>query len=148
MREARIIFLIADGTSIPSQRAIDKINFAFGGCTIVQGHGSWRAPNGEYQQEVVKIVDIAYEQNTASDAKLYDLAWAFCQDAKQVEVYLRYGNGHVQMVRELGCMDNGASWNWEDFRVALHKAPDDPNDIPEEHKPGELPNGWAAYADE
>lgn len=107
MKEARIIL------PIPFQNATAGINVqnalmeAFGGFTVYTGSGQWKAESGQPISEYVTIVDVAYEPSDENDAKLYDIAWKFREDAKQVEVYLRYGNGHVQMVSEKSCMDNG-----------------------------------------
>lgn len=107
MKEARIIFPMEGALTAVVQQCIHNITHAFGGCTIYDGMGHWKHPNGSYEQEICRIADIAYEPNEENDAKLYDLAWDFRQAGNQVEVYLRYGNGHVQMVTEKSCMDNG-----------------------------------------
>lgn len=108
MREARIIFP-AEGkdTFHNVMGAIDAITSVFGGATVSDGVGHWRDRAGSHVREVIHIVDIAYEASEENDRKLYDIAWKFQHDAKQAEVYLRYSNGHVQMVTTTSCMDNG-----------------------------------------
>lgn len=107
MREARII--------VPSDRTmgiVHELIKEFGGATQMRAIGSWTAPSGEIVTEEVTIIDVAYIPTEVSDRKLYDLAWQYGQDAEQVAVYLRYGNGHVQMVQEFSCMNNGEfDWN-------------------------------------
>lgn len=105
MKEARIIFpsTMFNAVSIAHSALLKE----FGGYSVYNGSGEWRAPSGQPLFEDVIITDVAYEPSDANDAKLFDIAWQFRQDAKQVEVYLRYGNGHVQMVSENSCMDNG-----------------------------------------
>lgn len=102
MKEARIIL----PTEFVSSKAINAcmtlIEKEFRGCTFYNGMGWWHNTS-----EAIRIVDIAYEPSDENDAKLFDIAWKFREDAKQQSVYLRYGNGHVQMVTELCCMDNG-----------------------------------------
>lgn len=115
MKEARIIFPVEGALNQAVQRCLSNITHTFGGCTIIEGMGHWLHPNGQYLQENVRIADIAYEPSEENDAKLYDLAWDFREAGNQVEVYLRYGNGHVQMVTERSCMDNG-EWNWKQFQ--------------------------------
>lgn len=104
MKEARIILPVDAKGVFDAETTI--VN-TFGGYTIYNARGRWIAPSGQPFDEAVAIVDIAYEPSNENDAKLYDIAWKFREDAKQVEVYLRYGNGHVQMVSEKSCMDNG-----------------------------------------
>lgn len=107
MREARIIFPAEGKNTIEVRECIHQIKIAFGGATVTDGFGYWLHPNGEHVQEIVRIADIAYEPTQENDAKLYDLAWTFRKNAEQIAVYLRYGNGHVQMVTMNSCMDNG-----------------------------------------
>lgn len=106
MKEARLILTTANMSAIiDTQNAISK---AFGGFTTYSGVGQWNDPKtGQPFSETIIITDVAYEPSDENDAKLYDIAWQFCENAKQSEVYLRYGNGHVQMVSEKSCMDNG-----------------------------------------
>src|SRR5258708_18003721 len=106
LKEARIIFSIDRQLNV-IQVAVNALVKAFGGVTSFEGRGIWTAPSGQPILEKVLLADIAYEGSEENDAKLYDIAWKFREDAKQVEVYVRYGNGHVQMVTERSCMDNG-----------------------------------------
>lgn len=107
MKEARIIFPTDGPLNQHMQDALHALYTTFGGVTVFNGTGHWRTPNGQPLQENVRIADIAYDVTNANDAKLYDIAWAFREAGNQVEVYLRYGNGHVQLVTERSCMDNG-----------------------------------------
>lgn len=146
MREARIIFPVEGPLNYAMQECIRNIIHAFGGATITDGIGHWLHPNGEYLKEIIRVADIAYEPNAENDAKLYDLAHTFQQRTNQVEVYLRYGNGNVQMVTAKSCMDNGEKppFDWErlneELRPAVH---DDINDVAEvpEHAALELAGG-------
>lgn len=104
MKEARLILPLGQ---FPHQSTITSLIEIFGGVTISKGRGFWKPKDNPILEEYVEIVDVAYEPSDENDAKLYDIAWQFGKDAKQVEVYLRYGNGHVQMVTEKSCMDNG-----------------------------------------
>lgn len=108
MKEARIIAPIVVNNLDPLPKLQTALRGAFGGYTIYTGVGAWTIPSSKQPlSEEVAIIDIAYEPSDENDAKLYDIARKFREDAKQVEVYLRYGNGHVQMVSEKSCMDNG-----------------------------------------
>lgn len=114
MKEARLILPTSYASPmIPANedaRALvkDKLLKTFGGFTSYYGKGAWTILNtGQPLFEEVEMVDVAYDPSDESDAKLFDIALQFGQDAKQQEVYLRYGNGHVQMVSEKSCMDNG-----------------------------------------
>lgn len=108
MKEARIILPIDDNTTLAVQECINEIRDEFNGATVYGGVGVWKFPStGQPISENVSIVDIAYEPSDENDAKLFDIAWKFREDAKQQSVYLRYGNGHVQMVTEFCCMNNG-----------------------------------------
>lgn len=138
MREARLIFPMNVDSAGAINIAYNAIATTFGGWTGSTGLGNWRDPNGNFLFEVVRIVDVAYIPTPLNDAVLYDIAWKFRQDANQTEVYLRYGNGHVQMVTEFGCMNNGelaekpdVSFDWETLRTELHRLPDDPDDVVE-----------------
>lgn len=114
MREARFIFPFngdLGGISMHIETAIKHIIAAFGGLTETSGNGFWVDGLRRMFAEQVRILDVAYEPTKESDTKLYDIANAFRIDAKQTEVYLRYGNGHVQMVKEDSEMDNG-EFDW------------------------------------
>lgn len=117
--------------------AQNDIVAAFGGFTGYRGEGAWTSPTGKAEREDVVIVDIAYEPSKENDAKLHDIAWQFLKNANQVEVYLRYGNGHVQMVQELSCMNNG-EFEWEALAASVGRVKDDLTDIPDEAEHVEL----------
>ncbi len=115
MREARLIFPTGGDLSDLMHVAVhteEAIIQEFGGATVTNGNGFWLDAERKLCAEPIRVIDVAYEQNKANDAKLYDFAWKFMHDGKQKEVYLRYGNGHVQMVTERSCMDNG-EFDWE-----------------------------------
>lgn len=108
VKEARIIF----PRETPNQNtAIYQMNRAiiaeFGGASEFVGNGFWKAPNGKEFAEEIIAFDIAYEPSDENDAKLYDIAWHAMNQAGEQSVYLRYGNGHVQLITEKSCMDNG-----------------------------------------
>lgn len=126
MREARLILPTMPYVSF--LETVREINKLFGGSTTYEGTGYWKD-----LKEQVFIVDVAYEPNFSNDSRLYDIANEYRAVAKQESVYLRYGNGHVQLVTEMSCMDNGETepFDWEKLRSDLHRAADDPTDIPE-----------------
>lgn len=125
MREARLILPTTDATIQAVGKTINDVSARFGGVTITEGYGRWKS-----EQEDVFILDIAYEPSFINDSELYDLANAFREDAKQEAVYLRYGNGFVQLVMALSCMDNGEeTFDWEKLQNDLHRLNDDPNDV-------------------
>lgn len=98
----------------------------FGGATISDGRGYWKG-----ETEPILIVDVAYEPTWDNDAKLYDIARKFLDDAKQESVYVRYANGNVQFVTALSCMDNGEKepFDWDRLRADMHEPPDDLDDV-------------------
>lgn len=106
MKEARIILPINAPLSA-LQKFEDVVYENFGGYTRLEGHGSWRSPGGVRLNENVFILDIAYTQSTANDFILFTASKTFLQEADQVEVYIRYGNGWVQMVTSGSVLDNG-----------------------------------------
>lgn len=109
LREARIILPLNPHV----YETISAVNALFGGCTVSDGNGHWKNPKtGLLEHEPVHIIDIAYEQNTENDMLLFNIAMKFREDAKQQEVYLRYGNGHVQMVDMHSIMSNGRPNCW------------------------------------
>lgn len=115
MKEARIIFpvgILGKPLYHAMQTSINQINLFFNGCTTLSGIGYWKNTESIIEQAPVHICDIAYEQNTANDMQLFEIAMKFRKDAEQKEVYLRYGNGHVQMVNEHSIMDNGRPNCW------------------------------------
>lgn len=109
MKEARMILPWDDlgdrGAAV--YHTTNKLCATFGGVTETRGNGLWRDSEGKPIAEQVAILDIAYEPTDENDAKLYDIAWQYGEEAKQTSVYLRYGNGFVQLVSKLSCMDNG-----------------------------------------
>lgn len=129
MREARLILPITDETRQIVGGIINDVVKSFNGVTVTEGFGRWK----DDAPEEIYILDIAYEPTRLNDAELYDIAHSFRYQAKQETVYLRYGNGNVQLVTELGCMDNGEvePFDWEALREDLHRAKDDPTDVPE-----------------
>lgn len=106
MREARIILPDAAPASVLTS-IINSIVDHFGGATVWAAQGYWIGPGEKRLDEAVRIVDIAYKPSRDGDNQLFDIARDFCVKAHQVEVYLRYGNGHVQLVRVDSVMDNG-----------------------------------------
>lgn len=108
MKEARLILVNENAYhALAIKIATRTLVDAFGGVTVSHANGSWTDSRGNVQEEAVKIVDVAYVQSDDNDAKLYDIANAYRENAKQKEVYLRYGNGHVQLISAKSCMDNG-----------------------------------------
>jgi len=106
MREARLIFPV-NGTGHAGIFAEETLYNHFHGSTHHTGTGRWRNPEGHLEEETVRIIDVAYTQNTENDLILFNVAKAFSIDAVQTEVYLRYGNGYVQFVNAHSIMDNG-----------------------------------------
>lgn len=130
MREARFILPTVHSGYTAMQAAVEQINHVFNGSTVYSANGYWKGDH-----ETVIVVDVAYEPSEANDRKLYDIAYAFKQAAEQEAVYLRYGNGHVQMVTTLSCMDNGEKepFDWERLREELHEPADDLADTVDVH---------------
>lgn len=113
LREARIIFPIAHQYTLEAYRtALADITARFGGATVFEADGHWKDDKGILQSETVYIVDVAYSQNTTTDMELFNIAMKYREEGKQQEVYLRYGNGHVQMVDIHSQMDNGRPNCW------------------------------------
>lgn len=131
MKEARIV--IPDGGGTRKMHILqlqDKLIEAFGGTTTTLGYGRWNGPHGREDEDVV-IIDVAYETTRENDAKLFDMVQAFRNVSDEKAVYLRYGNGTVQMVGERGCMDNGEKepFDWEKLRQEMGEPADDLNDV-------------------
>jgi hypothetical protein len=123
MKEARIIipmFNLFQGAIIARH-----LIAAFGGLTETVGYGAWVDPKGETIHEQIKVFDIAYAGDNEGDNKLFDIANAYRIDAEQTEVYLRYGNGEVQMVRDGSKMENG-EFDWTGLMGDLGHDIDDP----------------------
>jgi hypothetical protein len=131
MREGRIILPMGGCARLPSADAITRIADTFGGYTVTTGFGKWKNGEGKLYSEDVRIVDVAYEPNWDNDAKLYDIASRFQQEAKQESVYVRYANGTVQFVSAQSCMDNGEKepFDWDRLRQDVGEAADDSGDI-------------------
>lgn len=125
MREARIIFA---GEHTAWMDGVNALLKSFDGSTVYIGWGNWRDQDGKLLTESIRIADIAYDQNTKNDLRLYDIADAYRNAADQQAVYLRYGNGHVQMVTAKSCMDNG-EFDWEALRKEIREPADDIGDI-------------------
>lgn len=144
LREARIILINSAEHVLAMRDCLNAIGLAFGGYTQILGMGAWQPTEGNLLSESVRMVEIAYQPSRENDEKLYDIANEYRQAAKQFSVYLRYGNGHVQLVEAMSCMDNG-EFEWEDFRKAIHRDADLLNDVVEipEHAGVDLVNNHA-----
>lgn len=101
-REAMIICPINDNDGVT---LVDTINDtsralaeAFGGCTMVDAMGVWKARPGVFQREPVKQLIAAYEPNRTNDAKLRKLAVKFGCEAWQEAMYVRYASGDVEII--------------------------------------------------
>lgn len=106
MKEARIIIPVECPLNV-EEETIESIIHHFGGATVYAAQGHWIQPNEQIISEAVRVVDIAYRPSRDGDNQLFDIAQDFRKKSRQDEVYLRYGNGHVQLVREGCTMDNG-----------------------------------------
>lgn len=107
MREARIILPVECPLNVVED-TIDTIIDTFAGATVYPATGHWIDPNGLKVSEATRVVDIAYKPSHDGDSQLYDIAQHFRKAARQTEVYVRYGNGHVQLVSEKTIsMENG-----------------------------------------
>jgi hypothetical protein len=117
LREARFIYPADGPLNQAMQDALHKLKTMFGGATIYPATGYW-ANSGELMEENVRVADIAYNPCYATDCALYALAQEIRKASNQIEVYLRYGNGHVQFVSEHSLvMDNGEELPTEDIEV-------------------------------
>jgi hypothetical protein len=138
MREGRIVLPITTATNIAYHDAKQRLVDAFGGITVTFGNGTYK---GEHwtTTEPVEIIDVAYVPEWDNDAKLYDIASRFQQEAKQESVYVRYANGVVQLVTAQSCMQSNAvfveagqlkdEFTWEKLRADLNEPADDPGDV-------------------
>ena len=128
MKEARIICPFDDLGPLGQacHQLIQHLLAAFGGLTQTAGNGFW-IPKGETKEyaEMIRILDVAYDGCIEGDNKLFDMANAYRIEAKQQEVYLRYGNGHVQFVKEGSKMENG-EFDWAGLMSDLGHDIDDP----------------------
>lgn len=130
MKEARLIMPLSLILHIETAEAI--LSQAFGGVTRYHGEGKWKSDDGDMVAENVVILDVAYEPNRENDLKLYDIADQFRNITGENAVYLRYGNGNVQLVTARSCMDNGEkeAFDWDRLRRELEpNAPDDIGEI-------------------
>jgi Protein of unknown function (DUF3574) len=130
MKEARIILINESAIFDPMRNALKAIAETFGGYTQYFASGIWIDPEGNEIGESARIVDIAYEPSRLNDEKLFDIADKYREEAKQHSVYLRYGNGHVQLVTACSCMDNG-EFDWDLLRKDLHRDADLIDDVPD-----------------
>jgi hypothetical protein len=134
MREGRIILPMGGCARLPSADAITRIADTFGGYTVTTGFGKWKNGEGKLYSEDVRIVDVAYEPNWDNDAKLFDIASRFQQEAKQESVYIRYANGVVQLVTAQSCMQSKqvlvepGEFDWDKLRADLNEPADEPGD--------------------
>lgn len=104
MREARIVMPKADHidgwleTHLELEAAlVDQ----FGGCTVTNGTGSWRAPDGSVERKPVVIYDVAVDETEAPDADgqvLRDLAIEAATALDQRAAYIRYPSGAVDII--------------------------------------------------
>lgn len=132
VKEARLILPWNVLTFRLVQDAINNINRMFSGSTVTFGKGNWlNTKTGLNEEEPVAIVDVAYLPNDVADDMLYDVADQFRNATDQTEVYLRYGNGHVQMVSAQSCMDNGNGHEFDWDRLRRELEPNAPDDIGE-----------------
>lgn len=119
MREAKMFLPRNGDMDVHIAQVIRHVNAAFGGCSVMTGSGYWVSPkDGKTFAEEICSVEIAYEQTAENDHKLYDIANAFRIDAKQQAVYLRYADGHVQLVNALS--DGPDNFDYHTLLEDLH----------------------------
>lgn len=115
IKEARLIVPQGAADDQSYNQLFSDISGEFGGCTITEGQGYWKAP-GKVKLEVepVFILDIAYTPSLDSDEKLFHIAQVIRVRFDQKSVYLRYGNGVVQFVEaEHAGMANGGDFDFD-----------------------------------
>lgn len=100
-REARIIAPQRDNAGAYVTDALQSLEKSlahyFGGFTRAEGFGGWFDGNN-IVQEAVYVYDIAADLTSDTAVKLRHIAVALLRDARQQAVYLRYPNGHVEIV--------------------------------------------------
>lgn len=117
VREGRIIYPSDGPLNQAMQDALHTLRTVFGGSTVYPATAHW-ANAGELMQENVYICDVAYEPTYENDCKLYAIAQDIRKALSQIEVYVRYSNGHVQFVSAHSiAMDNGEEHTTDDIQV-------------------------------
>lgn len=102
MREARIVVPLFSNKGLSLAPLILEFERSllehFGGFTSYAGRGSTMAQEGAALSEQIRIYDIAALDVDAEHAKLRAIALWFGRRAEQLEMYLRYPNGDVELV--------------------------------------------------
>lgn len=86
-----------DLAAVQSQAAESLID-AFGGVTVQEATGGWKAPDGTVILEPVWRLISAYEPKPENDKKIKAIAEAIGKAAHQIAVYIRYAGGNVEIV--------------------------------------------------
>jgi hypothetical protein len=106
LREARIV--MPHFQSVKSHEAHLRLRNmlceAFGGFTAFDGQGGWRDPSGKVVHDNVTIYDVAMD-GSRTNGSSYDTLIGIAVDAgralDQQEVYVRYCNGNVDLIKVL-----------------------------------------------
>lgn len=109
MREACIILpKLATGVGVGERQRtvawlISRLVDEFGGVTITEGHGWWKAPDGIVTAERVELFTVAVPWQFRHDAEtapktIRNLALQAGEDLLETAVYVRYPNGDVQIL--------------------------------------------------
>lgn len=100
-REARIIAPQRDNDGREVEAALQSLeqslSHSFGGFTRTAGYGGW-FDGGKVVKEAVHVYDVACDLTSDTAVKLRHIAVGLLRDARQQAVYLRYPNGHVEIV--------------------------------------------------
>lgn len=102
MREARIIVPQFDNDGHSIQGTIEKLDAAlcrqFHGFTRIPAHGGWQHPDGHIQTEASWVYEIACDTSEATADKLRTLVEHVRDRARQLCVYCRFPDGHVELI--------------------------------------------------
>jgi len=99
MREGMVICPRGRKYHAVMMQARDQLIDAFGGCTITASVGSWRGATGQVITEPVWQLVVAYNPfYKVSRLPMERVAQFIGREAKQQAVYVRYANGHVEII--------------------------------------------------
>lgn len=102
LRESRILLPIAgnDGEPIDNAHAglVADLSSAFGGVSRSIIDGTWIGPDGKVYAESCYAYDCATIDNRDARAKVRAYALARAREAHQLAVYVRHGNGSVDII--------------------------------------------------
>lgn len=98
MKEARIVLPDHPWTSFAAHFVRKRLIRHFGGYTETHGHGAWRDGEGQTLRETVRVWDVAIDETDVGKGMLLEIAQRAGHLAEQECVYVRFGDGTVQLV--------------------------------------------------